>query len=167
MLFKKPLFILIIILTLFAFTGCKKNNDMSGVKNLIRQGVFEQKEEKYYIFCYRDGCDGCEQTKPYIMAYLKALKDPKYKDCRKLYGLNLSDEKNYTMYVSNKKEGGQGTDGRFWVDGVTNWEDLMIGSTPSLITIYVKDGVKTAQYAAQGKEKICNVLNEQLLTHKK
>jgi len=57
---------------------------------------------------------------------------------------------------------GHGTDGAFYVNGVTNWEDLNIGSTPSLISIYIKDGVKTAKYVAQGKDAIITALEEQL-----
>ena len=140
---------------------------MKGIKNLSQQEIYEQKEDKYYIFCYRDGCSGCEDTKPYVLAYIKALKTGNYEGARNIYGLNLSSEKNYTMYVANKEEGGQGTDGRFWVDGVTNWSELKIGSTPSLITVYIKDGVKTTQYAAQGKDKIVETLNTQLVNNKK
>ena len=121
----------------------------------------------YYVFFYREGCSGCEDTKPYILAYIKALKSGDYPGARAMYAVNLSDEKNYTMYVANHAEGGQGTDGRFWVDGVSNWSELKIGSTPSLITVYIKDGVKVSQYAAQGKDKITDVLNNQLLVNKK
>lgn len=163
---KRAIIVLIVIILSAVLVGCNKT-DMKGIKNLTQQEIYEQKEDKYYIFFYRDGCSGCEDTKPYIKAYIKALKTGNYEGARPIYGVNLSSEENYTMYVSNKKEGGQGTDGRFWVDGVTNWEELCIGSTPSLITVYVKDGVKTTQYAAQGKEKITVVLNEQLLTYKK
>ena len=164
---RKMVIILMFIVLSAALSGCKKSSDMDGIKNLKQQEIFTQSENKYYVFFYREGCSGCEDTKPYIKAYIKALKTGNYEGARPIYGVNLSDEANYTMYVSYSKEGGQGTDGRFFVDGVTKWEDLYIGSTPSLITVYVKDGVKTAQYAAQGKEKITTVLNDQLLTYKK
>lgn len=162
---KVVLLILFIIISSF-LVGCG-SSDMKGIKNLTQQQIYEQKEDKYYIFFYREGCSGCEDTKPYILAYIKALKSGDYDGARQIYGVNLSDEKNYTMYVSNKEVGGQGTDGRFWVDGVTNWSELKIGSTPSLITVYLKDGVKTTQYAGQGKDKIVEILNTQLVTYKK
>lgn len=158
----KKVFIFLLIIFMLIGNGCGSAGDMSGIKNLVRQDIFNQKEEKYYVFFYRETCDGCEQTKPYILAYINALKEEKYQSCRKIYGVNLSNEKNYTMYVKNTTEGGQGTDDAFWVDGVTNWEELKIGSTPSIISIYVKDGIKTASYVAQGKEKIIAVLNKQL-----
>ena len=163
----KKILLLILVILCFGVSACSKNTDMKGIKNLNEQKIFEQKEDKYYVFFYRDGCSGCEDTKPYILAYIKALKSGNYEGARQIYGVNLSSGNNYLMYVTNKTSGGQGTDERFWVDGVTNWEDLKIGSTPSLITIYLKDGVKVAQYAGQGKEKIIDILNEPLVTHKK
>ncbi len=163
---RKTILVLLTLIISIMLVGCG-SSDMKGVKNLTQQQIYEQKEDKYYVFFYREGCSGCEDTKPYILAYIKALKSGDYPGARAMYAVNLSDEKNYTMYVANHAEGGQGTDGRFWVDGVSNWSELKIGSTPSLITVYIKDGVKVSQYAAQGKDKITDVLNNQLLVNKK
>ena len=149
---RKTILVLLTLIISIMLVGCG-SSDMKGVKNLTQQQIYEQKEDKYYIFFYREGCSGCEDTKPYILAYIKALKSGDYPGAR--------------MYVANHAEGGQGTDGRFWVDGVSNWSELKIGSTPSLITVYIKDGVKVSQYAAQGKDKITDVLNNQLLVNKK
>lgn len=157
---KKVILLVLVLVGLFTLSGCKYESDMDVVKNLVQQQIFEQKEEKYFIFFYLDGCTGCEETKPSVMNYYNLVKNDDSK--RKIYGVNLSNPKNNPMYVKNPLDVGQGTDGAFYVNGVTNWEDLNIGSTPSLISIYIKDGVKTAKYVAQGKDAIITALEEQL-----
>lgn len=158
---KKGLFILLAIIGLFTLGGCKHKTDMSVVKNLVQQEIFDQKEEKYFVFFYIDDCSGCEETKPYIVNYYNIVKDDDSK--RHIFGVNLSNPKNKSMYVKYPGTDGQGTDGGFYIDGVTKWEDLNIGTTPSMISVYIgKDGVKTAKYSAQGKDAIVAVLEKQL-----
>ncbi len=158
---KKILLMLLILLSV-VLVGCGTPGDISQLKNLEQQEIFTQKEDRYYVFFYRDGCNGCEQTKPYILNYVKIISGAGYEDCRKIYGVNLTNKKNKDMYYQYMGSGGQGTKNNFWVDGVTNWADLRIGSTPALIGIYIKDGQKTARYVAQGREAIVSALNEQL-----
>ena len=69
------------------------------------------------------------------------------------------------MYIFREYEGtdGEGKEGTFKVTGITDWQDLYIGSTSSLISISTdKSGVKKAKFEAQGAEDITNILNEQL-----
>ena len=130
-------------------------------KSIVQNEIFEQ-EGKYIIFFYREGCDGCEQTKPYVLTYKNMLKEDKYKDCKMIYGVNLSNPKNSSIYRTYKNDDGQGTNKAFFVNGVEKWDDLYIGSTPSIIIITNRNGKNVARYEAQGKEKIIDSLNEQL-----
>ncbi len=158
---KKIILFIIAAISLFTLIGCGYETDMSTIKNLTQQDIFEQKEEKYFIFFYLDGCTGCEETKPYIINYYNLVKGDESK--RQIYGVNLSNPKNKQIYKKYTGTEGQGTDGNFYVDGVKNWEELKIGTTPSIISIYKdKDGVKTANYVAQGKDAIIVALEKQL-----
>ena len=164
---KKSVLILLFIVCLLILPGCKKyKSDMDGIKSLVEQEIYNQKSDKYYVFFYRENCSGCEATKPYILEYIKLIKKSEYKDCRKIYGVNLSNPKNVSMYVKNNKENGQGRDGAFWVNGVSNWEELRIGSTPSVISVYEKDGVKVSNYVAQGRDNIVDALDNELNSKK-
>jgi hypothetical protein len=158
----KKIFVLIIaIISVFLLSGCRYETDMATVKNLTQEDIFKQKEEKYFVFFYVDGCTGCEETKPYIINYYNLVKDDNSK--RQIFGVNLSNPKNKQIYVKYSGTGGQGTDGTFYIDGVTNWDELKIGTTPSMISIYIsKDGEKTAKYVAQGKDAIVEALEKQL-----
>ena len=84
---KRMFLVMIFILISFSFGCGGYKSDMSGIKNLVQDEMFEQ-EGKYIIFFYREGCDGCEQTKPYILTYKNMLKEDKYKDCKMIYGGN-------------------------------------------------------------------------------
>lgn len=157
---KKIIGLIITIISIFALSGCKYETDMLTIKNLVQQNIFEQKEEKYFVFFYIDGCTGCEETKPYIINYYNLVKEDDSK--RPIFGVNLSNPKNKQMYIKYAGTEGQGTDGNFYIDGVTNWEELRIGTTPSMISIYVnKNGEKTAKYVAQGKDSIVETLEKQ------
>lgn len=167
----KVFFLIQIMLIVFFAYGCSSaKSDMKGIKNLVQQELYTQKEEKYYVFLYREGCSGCEEVKPIVLKYIKYRKDRD--ECRKIYGFNLSNEKNSMIYRTYSNEDGKGqgqyTDssgvhkGIFYVDGVTEWDKLYIGTTPSLISIREVDGVKYAYFITSGSEKIKTKLNDEL-----
>lgn len=161
---------LIMLISLLSYGCTSIESDMSGIKNLVQQEIYKQKEERYYVFFYRDGCSGCEEVKPIVLKYIKYRKDRD--ECRKIYGVNLSNEKNNSMYRTYLNEDGKGqgqyTDssgvhkGIFYVDGVTEWDDLYIGTTPSLISVKEVDGVKYSYFIASGSEKVKTKLNDEL-----
>lgn len=159
---KKVILLVLIMVSAFTLCGCKKSTDMDYLKSLTQQNIFTQKEEKYFVFFYRDDCTGCEETKPYIINYWNAVNNGAYQGKRQIYGVNISNEKNTKIYRKYAGTGGQGTDGAYFVDGVSQWDKLYIGSTPSLISIYERDGVRYAKYQAQGKDAILEVLNNYL-----
>lgn len=165
--------ILLLVISVFGIlSGCSSTkSDMKGIKNLVQQDIFKQKEEKYWVFFYREGCSGCEEVKPYVLKYIDYRKGRD--ECKKIYGVNLSNEKNSSIYRTYKNEDGNGqgqyTDGDgvvhkgiFYVNHVTNWDDLYIGTTPSLISITKSKDGNYAYFVTSGSVKIKNLLNDEL-----
>lgn len=165
----KVLLLMLVMNATFILSACNSSN-MSGIKNLTQQQIYTQKEDRYYVFFYRENCSGCEEVKPYVLKYVKQAK--KNSKARKIYGFNLSDEKNKLIYRTNPdKEHGQGSyinssgetvKGIFFVDEVQKWDDLYIGTTPSLISVRVIDGVKKSYFICSGHAKIIDTLNSEL-----
>lgn len=161
---------LIMFISFFA-SGCKSvESDISGIKNLVQQQLYEQKEDRYLVFIYRANCDDCESVKAVVVEYAKAQKNNL--KSRKIYGFNLSNEKNCetNIYRIRKDGDGQGqvtSDGvlykkAFYVDGVTKWDDLYIAGTAALISIKEKDGVKYSYFLCSGALNITEYLKEEL-----
>lgn len=127
---KKIILLLILVLQLFVFAGCGK--DLESIR-IGDKYIFDIQSEDYYIFFYKDGCSGCELTKPIILDYVKNGE-------KSLYAVNLHPEGEDESYIFRKfTQGGtgQGTNGDFYVDGATSWNELYIGATPSLIQVKV------------------------------
>lgn len=169
----KKYLIVIIVLCCMLFVGCKK----AELQEIKDEEIFMMEGEAYYIFFYRDGCTACERTLPYVLDYLDTISrnSKRYENCRYIYGVNLKkggeSSKIFRTYV---KDNGEGTDGKYFVTGVKEWDDLYIATTPALISIYVdSSGVKQAKYLAQGVSKIRDyldsclqqVINEEIFTY--
>lgn len=147
--------LLLVGLVLIAGCGKTKLKDLDADKLLSTEG-------KYYVYFYREDCTGCQEVKPVIQQYLEAIQEEKWSDKRRLYGFNITtgsgNEEIYRVYTG---ENGQGTDGKFFVNDVTKWDDLYIASTPALISVTVEDGVANIRYEAQG----ASVVTQALATH--
>lgn len=166
----KVIIILLVIYVLFLASGCNGvESDLKGIKNLVQQEMYTQKEDKYLVFIYRESCPDCENVKASVLEYISARK--KNSSSRKIYGFNLSNEKNDGIYRIRAEGDGRGqiTDstgvlrtGAFYVDGLTKWSDLYIAGTAALISIKEKDGVRYSYFVCSGAEKIKNYLNEEL-----
>ncbi|MGD9886575.1 MAG: hypothetical protein AB7T03_01275 [Bacilli bacterium] len=165
-----------ILIALFIFigflVGCgKERGELNNVSNISPEEIFNQKEDKYYVYFHRIDCADCEESAPYVINYSQIIKEyDGCKDKRKIYAVLLftSTEKpgqDTYIYREYTGEGGQGTDGKYFVDGVANWKDLYIASTSSLISVSKNSsGVKVAKYIAQGAEAVIEALNTQLGT---
>ena len=154
----KKFLIIIVVLFCSIFVGCKKEE----LKEIKDEEIFMMEEEAYYIFFFRDGCTGCERAFPYVIEYLDTIKDSKrYENCRYIYGVNLKTQDERSKILRPYPMGkGEGTDGKYFVTGVKEWDDLYIATTPALISIYVdSSGVKQAKYLAQGASKIIDYLD--------
>lgn len=165
---KKVFLLLVVLFSLIVFTGCSSGK-LDGAKNISKKDIFSQKEDKYYIYFHKLNCQDCESTNPYVINYATLVKENE--NCsgkRAIYVVlvhsqaDKPNDKNI-IYRAYDGSGGQGTDGKFFVDGVTRWEDLYIASTSSLIQVDTnKEGIKVARYVAQGSSSVINSLNEQL-----
>jgi hypothetical protein len=166
----KKLFLLVILFSVIAtLSGCNKNvGEISGVQNIKKEDIFNQKEDEYFVYFHRLDCEDCEASKPYVIEYAQILKD--YEGCsgkRKIYSVLLYTSKEkpdeeILIYREYSGEDGQGTDGKFYVDGKTDWKDLYIASTSSLISISTVSGVKKAYYTSQGVEGVKEKLTTQM-----
>lgn len=156
---KKVLLVLIILLQLFIFVGCKKDIDELTIGD---QYIFTMEEEHYYVYFYKDGCSSCELTTPTVLEYAQ-------RGDIKVYAVNLHPEgedqsrifRKFTLGNSN-----QGENGDFYVNGVSSWSMLYIASSPALIEVKTvqKDETteKKAYFVASGKEAINQYFNELL-----
>lgn len=151
--------LLMLIIYIFSFAyGCGKiESDMEGIKNLVQQEIYEQKEDKYLVFFYREGCSGCENVKPIVLKYIEYRKGRD--ECRKIYGFNLSNEKNSVIYREYTPEDDTID---FYVNKVTEWDKLYIASTPALLSVKKVNGVKQTSLVCSGDAKIKSYLNDEL-----
>lgn len=86
------LFILVIALALL-FTGCNnEHKDYDEIYKIAVEDIYNQKEEQYYVFFYKDTCPYCDDVFDVINNYLKADNDIK------LYVCDLSN-KTRTIYL--------------------------------------------------------------------
>lgn len=159
---KKIGLIMILILGMVMFTACGNKNELEYVKNIKVEDIFNQKEDDYFIYFHQVDCQDCEQSDPVVINY--AMNIDKRSGCaskRKIYAVLLHpDSKIFRAYNGSN---GQGTDGKYFVNGVTEWEDLYIASTASMIAISTNlKGEKTASYVAQGSSRVNEELNTQL-----
>lgn len=167
---KKFMFFCLLLFGAMVLNGCSNKGELEGVANIKCDDIFNQEEDKYYVYFHRLNCEDCDSSAPYVIQYSKIMKD--YQKCsskRKIYAVLLytSEEKpNLDKYIyrTYEGEGGQGTDNKFFVDGVTKWEDLYIGSTSSLISISKNPvtGIKEAKYVQQGSQSVVEALQKQL-----
>lgn len=162
---KKVFLITILILSLFLFYGCKDKNKEKVYPTYIEDSeIFSMPEDHYYIFFEKDGCSKCEAVLPTIIDYLTYYEDGnKYP---KLYAVNVAKnidgevKKSIISRIFTYSNTGQGIDGDFYVDGTTDYLQLFISSTPSIIEIYTKDNQKVAKFIADGKTNINNYFSE-------
>ena len=148
------------ILTLLVLSGCKKEGELVEVEG---EDIFTQ-EGNYYIFFFKDDSEDTETLKPIIETYNKVInEEADFSHKSKVYAVNLSKEVNKKIYRSYNKEFGQGTNGNFWVNNVTKWDELYINEVPSLISIKTNSqNVTYAEFETSGAEAIYNFLNAYL-----
>lgn len=93
----KIIFLIFIISIAILFCGCKENNDYSDEVKIVPENIFDQDEEKYYVFFYKDSCPYCEDVFEYVLDYI----ENKDNDI-KLYVCDLSDKKLITYSLNFK-----------------------------------------------------------------
>lgn len=166
---KKIGLLVIVLLGIFVLSGCTAKGELERVDNIKKEDIFNQEEDMYYVYFHRINCEDCEQSAPRVIEY-SIIREEKAgcNEKRKVYAVLLytKDEKpkdKTHIYREYTGDDGQGTDGKYFVNGVTNWEDLYIASTSSLIAINTNSqGEKVASYIAQGANSVVSHLSAQL-----
>lgn len=119
--------------------------------------VFNQKPNRYLVFFKKDGCTYCERIEKDILEYSIDRLDDKYKNSLQLFIVNLKTNGYTSPIISNKNYD------EVHVNGVTDWKDLYVPSTPTLIEVYLDNGVSTSKLVAVGSTKIVNALDDYLV----
>jgi len=166
---KKISLLVLMLISIFVFVGCKKPGTLENVPAIDKEDIFNQKEDEYFIYFQRLDCEDCETANPYVSLYATTRKEKKSCNNKRpvytvvLYTQSEKPKDENIIYREYTGIGGQGTDGKFYVDGVTKWQELYIASTASLIAIHTKsDGTRYATYCAQGSNNVVNYLFDQL-----
>ena len=92
-----------------------------------------------------------------ILEYSVDRLDDKYKNSLQLFIVNLKTNGYTSPIISNKNYD------EVHVNGVTDWKDLYVPSTPTLIEVYLDNGVSTSKLVAVGSTKIVNALDDYLV----
>ncbi|NLD26938.1 MAG: hypothetical protein GX661_06220, partial [Acholeplasmataceae bacterium] len=72
---KKFFLILILTIALTVMSGCNKVGELSGVKNISKEDIFNQPEDKYFVYFHKLDCEDCEATAPYVIQYAQIVKE--------------------------------------------------------------------------------------------
>ena len=151
---KKVTILLVMMAILAVLSGCGKTK-----LNDLNQETLFNAADRYYVYFYRDDCPACQEVYPVIVQYLEALQEEKWQDKRPLFGFDISTgSNNESIYRAYSGSDGQGTEGRFFVDAATSFNQLYIAATPSLISITKTGNTIVARYEAQGADAITRVL---------
>ena len=143
--------ILTIVFCLTMLNGCEKDYDL-----INDTDIFNQQEEKYFVFFIKDDCPYCESISSDVKDYIeKASKDS---DLTKLYVVNINNGTKSLINRSYSGSDAQGADKDYYVNGVSVYSDLYIPGTPSLIYVYTNNNQKVSRYITEGKTSVKNTL---------
>lgn len=154
----RKIMIFFVLSIYFCFVvSCK--TDYSVLTTFPETNIYSQEESEYFVYLFRDNCGACETSKATVVKYLTQA-EKKKDQMLMIYGVNLAvdGETQSLIYREYKGEGGQGTDGLFFVDNISLWGELYIGRVPALIKVKDVDGVKTSFYVTHGATAIKNYL---------
>lgn len=160
---KKILSLAMMLLLVFALTGCKKAiPDLSGEELFSAKG---NSDGRYFIYFYRKDCEGCKEIEPVIEQYITYIKEEpeKWGDKRPVYGFDISEKSKYgKIYRVYQGIDGEEENKQFYVRDAKTWEDLYIASTPSLIGVEKVDGKVIITFIASGSDNVGRTLAEHL-----
>lgn len=146
-LLKNSIYILLLFILLINITGCKSYDFETN--NINIEDIYNQEEDEYYVYFYMDDCKYCEDCFDTVLEYLNNPLDLKLYVCKV--------NKNDIIKRFYEGEDGQGESGGYFVDGVTDYNDLYISGVPSLIKI---DITNTSYFVTSGRKKIIAYFND-------
>lgn len=144
------LLILILLLSV-VLTGCYKYKFM---ETIYIDDIYTQEEDEYLIYFYTEDCYYCKKSYDTIQEYLNYQEE---NDSIKLYVCNLSEEENKSIKRSYEGTGGQGSEGQYFVNAVSDPKDLYISGVPSLILINEQ---RFSKFVVSGRSKIIDYFTE-------
>ena len=117
-----------------------------------------------FVYFEKESCSQCAQTLPTLIDYqTKVSRKGGVNVYRVLLEFVDEDGETVTIPISRSLEGtGQGPEGNFYVDGVSNWIQLYIAATPSLIEVSKVNDVMQSKLVAVGTSEIEEYLNNLL-----
>lgn len=160
---KKVLFFVIICMLFMVMGGCNKKVTPGYIS---AENIYNGNGENYLIYFEKENCSQCAQTLPTLIEYQTQVSRKGGVNVYRVL-LEYTDENGevITLPISRAVENGdtgQGPSGNFYVDGVSNWIQLHIAATPSLIEVKAIDGVKQSKLVAVGTTEIETYLNDRL-----
>ena len=159
---KKIITLLMFAVLLVGLSGCSA----SKLKEINKDEIFNQ-EGKYFVYFYQEDCEDCKIAKPIIEAYVKQIQTGNYENKNTVYAVNLSKKENKDILRAYNQVilgwgAGQG-DGTYYVDNVTDADNLYIGATSALISVGVNsNGDKFSKFLISGNEGIGTYLSNYL-----
>lgn len=155
---KKILLFIVLFFLVFCSFGCKEKTKVYP-QYITAENIYNGSSDKYLVYFEKENCSQCAATYPSIVDYL--TETSRKKDSLKIYSVLLEfvddNGETVTLPISRSfdmQNTGQGPDGNFYVDGVTNWIALYIAATPSLIEVSTVDGTKQSKLVAVGNSQI-------------
>ena len=133
-------------------------------RTIKEEDIFNQNEESYFVYIYRDGCSWCKKISDRVKAYIYKTTLANYSYSMKVFPLNLTEGgSKASIFRSYDGDDGEYNDGKFKVTGLTSIDEMYISSTPALIRIDIIDGVRTAKFVAGGATNVINAIEKELV----
>ena len=145
---KKIISIFLTLILCIFYISCK--NSLEKLNIISDTQIFEQAEDEYLVFFFKDNCSYCEDVAPTVVKY----QDKKIP----IYAVNLNNGEASAILRGDSGSDAQGPEKDYYVNGVTKYEDLYIPGTPSLIFVSKVGKEKQSRFVAEGKTSVLNVL---------
>lgn len=145
---EKIIKILICFVICTYLSSCSLIEEMFKTNEINIEDIFTQEENEYYIYFYKEDCPYCEAVEDIV----NNLENSEVS----LYRINLSINENKLIGRSYTGENGEGVNGKYLVNSVTDYKDLYISIAPTIIKIITNSetGQKEAIYVAGGSSEI-------------
>ena len=142
---------IILFVLLFSLCGCSLFKKQYESEYIIEDvNIFNQIENEYFVYFYKTDCPYCDDVYDIVNDYLHSEANTK------LYVCDLTNSSLKKIYEGSD---GQGTEGLFFVNGVTMYNELHIAAVPSLIK--VSDGI--SEFIVSGRKKVIEYLDNILI----
>lgn len=144
-------------MVLLSFSILDKCNKKTYINKINISNIYNQEEDEYMIYFYKNDCPYCDDVYDTIKSYNKFQKKNK---SMRLYTCNVSNEENSLIKREYLLDDGEGNDGKYHITGVKDCNDLYIAGVPCIIIVRIIEEEKTSFYQSVGRTKVKEYLNE-------